>query len=369
MNIVFDTTETFADLLLKGPNFVLLRSYIARNSAKLFVPSLVVEETINHYQEHLAQHVKSAKAEMRSVENMMTSDKGLPVIEVNVEECVEEFRAYLEKQIKWLGGKVIGFDNVTVDSLLSRSLERRKPFDGEGRKGFRDALLWETVLHEIIKPHGTGAKVALISKNSKDFGKNEVFADELKRDCVAAGASEDAVALYNGLPAFVEKEIKPQLEKLDAIFEAIRDEGEFHEFEPSNFFLENEPSIECEINSHLRLRSSSSLAISDIFNSLKLNDLETSGSEWEVADVWKVDEDRLACGLDFTIPAKIECHENKEGYYPDGDEVFSHEWEEEFVGDATLKIGMIVILNKEDGSVEEYEVSDVEVEFGFDWRR
>ncbi len=368
MHIVIDTTETFPDLLLKGPNFVLLRSYIARNSAKLIVPSLVVEETINHYREHLAKHVKSAKAELSTIEKMMTSDKAIPEVEIDEVECVIEFRSYLEKQIKWLGGEVIGFDKVTVNSLLSRSLERRKPFDGEGRKGFRDALLWETVLHEIIQLQGDGAKVVLISKNSNDFGQNGFLADDLKRDCIAAGICGDAVTLYNGLSIFVEKEIKPQLEKLDAIFRTIQEDGEFHEFNPTDFFLENEPSIRIEINSHLRGRSVLS-QVSPVYDTLRLNELETMFRDWEVADVWKVDGERIACGLDFTIPAKIECHETKKGYYPDEDEVFSHEWQEEFVGEAKLKIGMIAILSQSDGSVEDFEISDFDVEFGSEWRR
>ena len=122
--------------LLKGPNFVLLRNYVARQSARLLVPSLVVRETVNHYRERLARHVRSVQSELRSVERLMTSDKGLPQFALNEEECVEEFRAYLEKRIKWLGGEVVAFDNVTVEALLSRALERRKPFDGEGKKAF-----------------------------------------------------------------------------------------------------------------------------------------------------------------------------------------------------------------------------------------
>jgi hypothetical protein len=48
---------------------------------------------------------------------------------------------------------------VSHDAVVERALERRQPFDTAGHNGYRDALLWETVL-ELLRDESRPATTA-----------------------------------------------------------------------------------------------------------------------------------------------------------------------------------------------------------------
>lgn len=369
MIVVLDTTETFSDLRLDGPNFKLLRAYLHDTSSALAVPHIVFEETANHFRERLSRAVQACAANVREIEKLTAGS--LPTtckVGIDEETELQKFRSHLKAQLKNLKGEIIGCEAVDVKALVERSLQRRKPFDREGRKGFRDAVLWETVLREVIKKGSAGVQVALVTRNSNDFGKDEVLADDLREDCKAVGKPEECVRLFNGLKAFIDAEVKPHLEKLEAIHDQIQ-EGVYKDFDPAEFFSDFYEVIRGEVRERLRRCDFDRVARSAVgdFRTPDLHSLDKACAGYEVVDVWSIEEGQVAVGIDYTVDGEIECLEQKEGLYPYGDEVFSEWYEEEYVGDATFKASMTVILNRETGEMEDFEVNDLEVTLGVRW--
>lgn len=369
MIIVIDTTETFTDLRLDGPNFKLLKAYVSRTSSHFFVPSVVFEETVNHFREKLASHVSSASEKVRAIRRITGNESlgTLPSIDLSAE--LGKFREYLAGRIKELSGKVVGTEKIGVDALVARSLLRRKPFDGEGRRGFRDAVLWETILQEVVKDGGANLSVALISNNSSDFGKEPQLAEDLREDCKVFGQPEGCVRLFNGLQRFVEVEVKPHLETLERI-EAELKQGSYKQFEIQSFVSNYFDDIRGQVRDHVRRCNWERLMlrVDGTFHSQDLHSLEKCAARLEVSDVWSLDDNQVAAGLELHFNGEIECSEQSEECWPYEDEVYCDVVEHEFVGDAAFIVFTTAILNKETGEVEDYAVDDVDITLGSRWR-
>lgn len=367
MIIVFDTTETHGDLRLDGSNFTLLHAYLSRTSSSLAVPKIVIEESVNHFREKLEKQLRLATDSIRELGKLTKREIKTDFFQINPEDELSKYEQHLVSKIKTMRGRVIDYDNVRIAALVKRALHRRKPFDADGHKGFRDAILWETVLSEVLATANDGQKIALITQNSTDFGKGKL-ADALQCDCEEFGGARDSVQLYDGLQAFIDAEVKPHLEKLDAIREQI-EEGAYKEFDPIDFFIADPECIRTAIRNHLRHTDFDRLTrwMMGSFRSPSLRSLKTSPESVEVVDAWSVESGQIAVGLVFTVNGEIECIQQHEVYYPDGDEVFSDWYDEEFIGDALFTISFTVILNKQSGEVENSDTDEVRVELGKQW--
>ncbi|QSZ54343.1 PIN domain-containing protein [Paenarthrobacter sp. AT5] len=92
--------------------------------------------------------------------------------------------AFSDAMIAYLHGQKVEtpcYPDLAVADLLARDLDHRKPFT-EGGKGFRDALIWETireVCNEVTIP---GRAVVFTTKNYKDFcaGKDMSLHSQLR---------------------------------------------------------------------------------------------------------------------------------------------------------------------------------------------
>ncbi|MBE0448432.1 MAG: DUF4935 domain-containing protein [Actinobacteria bacterium] len=98
---------------------------------------------------------------------------------------------------------------------MDRELSRRKPFtlDGKGKgKGYRDALVWHTVI-ELVK--GSSEPIAFVTKNWRDFsmGKDDRTLHHHLTDDLAVQGLETRVELFENLQEFNEKYVKPHIPK------------------------------------------------------------------------------------------------------------------------------------------------------------
>ena len=56
-------------------------------------------------------------------------------------------------------------EDLDIEALLVRDLQRRKPFDDSG-KGFRDALVWET-LKAVVLASEAGDTIIFVTNNTR----------------------------------------------------------------------------------------------------------------------------------------------------------------------------------------------------------
>jgi hypothetical protein len=366
MIVVLDTTETFSDLRLDGPNFRLLKAYLTRTRSRLAIPQIVVEETVNHYREQLAERIESASTALREIGRMLGKSSAYPPPSIEHTRAVEDFRRYLDMQIRELGGSVVGYSKVQLSDLIARSLGRHRPFDNNGQRGFRDAVLWESLLKEVIPSLGSNEAVALVTRNSKDFGKEPELFLELDEDCQGRGKPNVQVRLFNGLQSFVDKEVKPNLEKLDAIHQEIAN-GQFKAFSLDAFLAASTETLHRAIDDHVRWHPDLGRLIpylSEEFHSQHLQRLAQLPDGARVTDVWRVDSERIAVGIEAVFQGSVMFQMRTKEYVQDGNHLLIQQKDEPFGIAGAFHLGITAILNEASGVLESHEVSDVKVDFG-----
>lgn len=366
MIVVLDTTETFADLRLEGPNFRMLKAYLSRTRSRLAIPQIVVEETINHYREKLAESAETASTSLRDIGRMLGESKAYPPPTIDQAKTVDDFRRYLDMQIGELGGSVITYGNVQLPDLIARSLGRRRPFDNNGQRGFRDAVLWESLMKEVIPSLRDNEPMALVTRNSKDFGKEPELFLELQDDCRSRSKPYVQVRLFNGLQSFVDKEVKPNLEKLEAIHREIG-QGQFKAFSLDGFLAASAEALHRTIDEHVRWYPDLGRLIpylSDEFHSQHLQNLEPQPEVASVSDVWRADKERIAVGIDAVFRGSVLFQMRTKEFVQSGNQLLIQQKDEPFGIGGSFHLRITAILNEATGAVESHEVDGVRVDFG-----
>lgn len=364
MIVVLDTTETFSDHRLEGPSFSLLETYLRRTSSRLAVPSIVIEETVKHFRERLRQYVRDANWSLKGIQKLLASDNFESAVTIDESDAVNEYRRFLTARIKQLGGSVIDCANVTLPLIIDRSLHRRKPFDGEGQKGFRDAVLWETVLRELIAVENE-VTVAFVTKNTKDFGDKEKLSDDLREDCCNIGKSEQCVRLFEGLKSFIEAEVKPHLQKLDDVKKQIED-NVFSGFSLSEFIKGAFDTIQQTVSNHIQMfdiRQAIPYPSGD-FHSPYLQELGLSPEDFSLSDVWGVDNGCIAVGIKAVFRGEIACMKTEERLLDAGRQYLIEKHNVPAHISGKIRILLTIILDENCGSVQSHEINEISIDLG-----
>lgn len=135
------------------------------------------------------------------------------------------YPARLDRRVTEFAATVVPIPDVAHSQLLERALLKRKPFGEKKDTGYKDTLIWLTVL-EVIREHG--APVAFITSDG-DFRDGEDLAQDLRDDLASIGLSPDGVQLYRTFSDFIDANV-PNVPDLQQRFEfRIRREPDFRE--------------------------------------------------------------------------------------------------------------------------------------------
>lgn len=137
----------------------------------------------------------------------------MPVSEFeDIDDLCQRYRKDLNQRLTELGASRPDYTKIKHKWLVSRAFGPRRPFRDDDR-GYRDALIWHSVLHDIAS---TEHQTYFVSANTKDFGDSEgKLHGDLVADLKEAGLN-GRVTYMHDLHAFVDKVIKPALEKVPA---------------------------------------------------------------------------------------------------------------------------------------------------------
>lgn len=214
--IAVDTTEFFDCPFLDSPRWSQLMAYLRRTTSKLIVPKVVVGEAKRHFRNALAnasQKVASATAELRRL--LRTEVVRVP--EIDIDEACSNYETELARLLRSCGTITPQYSTVDIASIMERCLEGRRPFDSSGKKGFRDAVIWESILNAAQAPSET----IFVTRNTRDFGAHGGLAETLLEESNGSGRS---IRICDGLDKFADEYVKPALEVLDDVKPKIEDE-------------------------------------------------------------------------------------------------------------------------------------------------
>jgi PIN domain len=351
MFVILDTTETFKSLLLDSPDFLSLHSFLSTNAATLVVPRLVIQETVNHFRKRLEDTRRKAESALRDLHHLIPSQAEVVLPEINVAEATEEYQENLHTRLKSLSAEIPDYGDIELAVLVERALQCRRPFDAKGHAGFRDAVLWETVLNLLRKKSDYAV---IVTSNTNDFGLHGTLTQHLKEDLKTSGVKEDSLTVCAGLQKFVEDYVNPHREKLKQIENQI-EEGGYKIFRPKVFFQRAHSDIERELYAE---RLSKGSAIRELRVIQLCEDYDNS---W-VDGVWHLNDEEMVVRMGFCGECEMEfVREAREGIGRMREEVVTES--------GTVIFFMQIIVKRQTGEVVCWEVSVVDInplEWGWD---
>lgn len=159
----------------------------------------VVEEAVNLVRKGIEEANQKLSEPQRLTGDTATFKK------VDVKSAVAKYRSDLDALLQSLKARILPYPAVSHADLVIRALSARKPFVPGGR-GYRDALIWYTVL-ELASGCG-GEDVAFVSANSHDWCKTKAELElhsDLVSDLEAKGIEVASFKFFDSLATFVQK--------------------------------------------------------------------------------------------------------------------------------------------------------------------
>lgn len=170
MKIVFDTNILYDDFFLKRAQIVDICETARQYNIEVYIPEVVYDEIINQYGEKIDEIEKEIDSSVRKVRSISTSLSLENIINgVTKKQLLDEYPSILDKRLEELDIKILPYPSISHKDIVARDLKRRRPFQKSG-KGYRDALIWETIL-SIVDDNGENPDVIFINKNTHDFLK------------------------------------------------------------------------------------------------------------------------------------------------------------------------------------------------------
>lgn len=218
--LTIDTNIIFPDFRLNSIPFRVLFEGLKRTEVQLYIPMIVIDEIKGKYFEELQKCKHKTEQIVRDIQRLTGKSISFPDFNSIIQKSNEEYCQTINAQFAKVGALIVDYPKVDHKTLVQRALYRRKPFT-EGGRGYRDALIWETVI-EIA----TSGKepIVFITKNHKDFcGDDKRLHPDLVEDLHERGLKPEAIVLYESLENFVDGNVKPTLELLKDVHSQISD--------------------------------------------------------------------------------------------------------------------------------------------------
>jgi predicted nucleic acid-binding protein len=162
--IILDTSVLVPDYRLRSLTLRAVLRAAGDLGDDLLIPRLVLDELINKFREDL-EAASHAFARTRGrlfglLDRKRTSHR------VNVERHVAAYSTWLNSELNSKKVKILDYPTCDHRDVVARALHRRRPFSADGQRGYRDALIWETILRSL---RFDWKETFFVSTNTRDF--------------------------------------------------------------------------------------------------------------------------------------------------------------------------------------------------------
>jgi hypothetical protein len=220
LRVVLDANVFISDVWMEGTAFRIFRSSAPRLSATVYVPRVVVEEVVGWFSREVDQLVagqKKAEVTWRRLHGpLRVTDLSIP----ESQTLIAQFKRELLFRLKSEQITVLDYPSVSHQVLVQRAVHRRRPFRDDGR-GYRDALIWESILELLRKDRDSS--LYFVTQNHRDFGEGPRPHPDLALDTSEIGIHDDRIEIVGSLEKLNAKVFVPHLSRLDDLFEQLRD--------------------------------------------------------------------------------------------------------------------------------------------------
>lgn len=183
-SIVIDTNQFFGDWTLSSSRWENLEKYISLTEASLCFPEIVWSEIAENY---INEAIKKQKAANSAIQNYVdhrdfyiyvthqishhrpNSNEVKLLDGQNWNDIQVAYLAWLKQKLRLNKQNYISTQRTWFDKIIHRALKHAKPFGSESDKGFKDTILWLSILELANKNGYKDNPIVLISSNTKDF--------------------------------------------------------------------------------------------------------------------------------------------------------------------------------------------------------
>ncbi|WGT34681.1 PIN domain-containing protein [Pseudomonas atacamensis] len=216
MKIYVDTNIFYNDWFMRQSNFRYFFHYIANENEELLISKVVCEEVENIRRREALEAIQKIKNELKSLTKLLPQPLAPDLS--TAENFEFDFIEHLEDRCDNL--ELLEYEEVSHREVVARALTNKKPFS-DGEKGYRDTLIWLSLVHHLKKTKYKG-EVVFLTNNTSDFFEKKGSELALHKDLVS-----DLNA--HGITA----NIRP----CDSLFSFVRDHVEKNENLVNNSFV------------------------------------------------------------------------------------------------------------------------------------
>jgi PIN domain len=206
--IVLDTSVLVPDFRLRSPLFRGVLRTAQDLGDDIYIPKIVVDELLNKFREELQTSCDSLRRYESKIRGLI--DSRLRERTINVAEQVALYSDWLRGELSRNKIQSIDYPNMSHEPLVKRALARRKPFSPEGQRGYRDAVLWETILKwgKVRRD-----EILFVSKNTRDFADPEdahKLHPHLIEDLRSLRHGKSSVQFFSGFEDLLARALSPR---------------------------------------------------------------------------------------------------------------------------------------------------------------
>lgn len=222
-HIIIDTNVIHLDFKLNKARIVTLCNTSTILGHEIFIPEVVIDEIVKQYDEKAEEYINSFNKALKKLSELSTS----PITQtpIDAKGFISNYRNELNNRIKQLGIGIIPYPNTGHKIMVARELGKKKPFK-DSTKGYRDALIWDSVMEHTQK-YSSNCGIIFLTANSKDFAdknKKDLHAD-LIADCVSNGIPTTSIRLVTDIQNFIDNEIILRSTELKEKFNQLQQDG------------------------------------------------------------------------------------------------------------------------------------------------
>lgn len=222
-HIIIDTNVIHLDFKLNKARIVTLCNTSTILGHEIFIPEVVIDEIVKQYDEKAEEYINSFNKALKKLSDLSTS----PITQtpIDAKSFISNYRNELNNRIKQLGIGIIPYPNTGHKIMVARELGKKKPFK-DSTKGYRDALIWDSVMEHTQK-YSSNCGIIFLTANSKDFAdkdKKDLHTD-LIADCISNGIPTTSIRLVTDIQNFIDNEIILRSTELKEKFNQLQQDG------------------------------------------------------------------------------------------------------------------------------------------------
>ncbi|BFP41572.1 hypothetical protein FGF1_24170 [Flavobacteriaceae bacterium GF1] len=176
VNIFIDSTALFSDPFWKQ-NFsrVLLDLQSKTSDIRIFISSVVLEETENNFKKRIKSLHDRISNAIRGLNSLVESDDSIEIEIPSPEAYLESFQDFYRVSFSKGIFIEVPLNNQILPEVISRAVKRKDPFftdiKGKKKQEFRDAIIWLSYT-DYIRLNGL-SNCFFISANKTEFWDEE----------------------------------------------------------------------------------------------------------------------------------------------------------------------------------------------------